>query len=72
MRNKSGLAYGFITDNAYVEDAGSGARFFLAAVISVNVNGVYNDNDYAYKEVALPFMKRLGELVLEYERGAKE
>lgn len=71
VRNKSGLAYGFVIDNAYIEDAKSGAAFFLAAVISVNMNGVYNDNDYAYKEVAFPFMKQLGALVLAYEREQK-
>lgn len=66
--NKSGLAYGFVTDNALVCDFETGVAFFLAATIHVNDDGVYNDNQYRYEDVAFPFMRALGEAVLAHER----
>ena len=64
--NKVGQAYGFTTENAYVEDPETGRSFFLAATIYTNANGVLNDDNYEYDEVALPFMADLGEATARY------
>ena len=65
--NKVGMAYGFLTDNAYIIDTISGVEFFLSAVIYVNSNGVLNDDEYEYEELGLPFLSTLGQKIYEYE-----
>ncbi len=66
--NKIGQAYGYLTDNAYVVDFENNVEFMLTAVIHVNENRIYNDNQYEYDEVGLPFFAKLGQAVLAYER----
>lgn len=61
--NKSGMAYGFLTENAYVVDLETGRSFFLAATIYANENGVLNDDDYGYETVSEPFLADLAEAV---------
>lgn len=65
--NKIGLAYGFAIDNAYIKDSKHNIEFFLTAVIQTNSNEIYNDNDYEYEDIALPFLEQLGQAVYEYE-----
>ncbi|RMH26121.1 MAG: hypothetical protein D6692_09830 [Planctomycetota bacterium] len=60
--NKIGLAYGFVTENAYVEHLPTGNAVFVAAVIHRNPNGIYNDNQYDY-DTTLAEMATLGEVV---------
>ncbi|MCC5823583.1 MAG: class A beta-lactamase-related serine hydrolase [Phycisphaerales bacterium] len=60
--NKIGLAYGFVTENAYVEHRPTGNAVFVAAVIHRNPNGIYNDNQYDYG-TTLSEMAALGEVV---------
>lgn len=64
--NKVGLAYGFTVENAYVEDQATGRGFFVAATLYTNPNGIVNDGDYAYDEVAFPFYADLGEALGRY------
>lgn len=66
--NKVGLAYGFTTENAYVVDRAGGLHrsFFLAATIYTNEDGVLNDDNYEYDEVAFPFLADLGEAVARW------
>lgn len=59
--DKTGRAYGFTVENAYVVDRASGRSFFLAAVLYTNPNQTLNDDDYAYQELADPFFAELGE-----------
>ncbi|MFK7738773.1 MAG: serine hydrolase [Planctomycetota bacterium] len=61
--DKIGRAYGFSTENAYIEDERTGRGFFLAIVLYTNPNGVLNDDRYAYEELADPFLAAVGELV---------
>lgn len=61
--NKTGQAYGFTTENAWVVDTLTGSHFFLAATIYTNQDGILNDDEYEYDEIALPFMADLGEAV---------
>ncbi len=67
--SKSGQAYGYLQDCAYVIDREAGAEFLLAATIHVNADGIYNDDKYEYEEIAIPFLASLGRAVLEHERA---
>jgi Beta-lactamase enzyme family len=66
--NKVGDAYGFLIDAAYVTDTVNQVEFMLSAVIYCNSDGIFNDDHYDYDSVGLPFMKNLGQVILEYER----
>ena len=66
--NKIGMAYGYLTDNAYVVDFDNNVEFMLTAVIHVNENQIYNDNQYEYDEIGLPFLSKLGQAVWQYEQ----
>ncbi len=66
--NKVGDAYGFLTDAAYIIDTDSQVEFMLSAVIYCNSDGIFNDDQYDYTTIGLPFMKHLGQAILEYER----
>ncbi|MFO0553070.1 MAG: serine hydrolase [Polyangiaceae bacterium] len=57
---KSGRAYGFHLENAYIEDRESGRSFFVTAVVYANPDGVLNDDDYAYEELSKPLLAALG------------
>ena len=67
--NKVGDAYGFLTDGAYVVDFEAGVEFLLSATVHANANGTFNDDTYEYDTVGFPFLRALGEVVLEHERG---
>jgi hypothetical protein len=69
--NKVGWAYGFLTDVSYIVDFEAGVEFFLAATIHVNADGVFNDDQYEYETVGLPFFGELGRVVYGYEKGRK-
>lgn len=69
--NKVGWAYGYLTDVAYVVDFENGVEFMLAATIHVNENGIYNDDNYEYTTVGLPFLAELGRVVYAYELKRK-
>ena len=65
---KTGMAYGYCSELALVEDGDAGARFLLGAVIHANADGILNDDMYDYDTVALPFLAALGRAVLAVER----
>jgi hypothetical protein len=65
--NKVGDAYGFLTDAAYIVDFENNVEFVLAATIYTNENQTFNDNEYEYDEIGLPFLKNLGEVIYEIE-----
>jgi hypothetical protein len=65
---KSGQAYGFTLDNAWVVDERTGRGFFLAAALYTNEDGVLNDDAYDYEQVALPFLADLAEAVARGRR----
>lgn len=66
--SKSGQAYGYLNDCAYVVDRDAGAEFLLAATIHVNADGIFNDDRYEYDTIGLPFLGALGRAVLDVER----
>ncbi len=71
--NKSGQAYGFLTDMAYIIDSATGVEFLLGATIYTNDNGIFNDDVYEYETIGFPFMRALGEAIfaLETERSRR-
>ena len=58
--NKSGWAYGYLTDTAYIVERKSGREFIITASIHVNANQIFNDNEYEYEEIGVPFLAELG------------
>ena len=62
-----GQAYGYLSDNAYIVDLDRGVEFLLTAVISVNENRIFNDDEYEYDEIGVPFLANLGRVVYDYE-----
>lgn len=65
--NKVGDAYGCLTDVAYVVDFDKKIEFMLSARLYCNVDGILNDDKYDYDTIGFPFMKRLGQVIYEYE-----
>lgn len=66
--NKVGLAYGFLTDNAYIVDFETGTEFLLSATLWTNENQIFNDDQYEYDEIGFPFLAELGRQLYEYEK----
>jgi hypothetical protein len=69
--NKVGDAYGFLTDAAYIVDFKNNIEFILSATIYVNENQTFNDDQYEYKEIGLPFLRNLGQAIYAIELGRK-
>ncbi|HZH43842.1 MAG TPA: serine hydrolase [Lysobacter sp.] len=65
---KSGMAYGYLSEVAWVVDREQGAEFLLGASIYANRDGVLNDDRYDYERIGLPFLRAVGAAVLEMER----
>jgi len=70
--NKVGYAYGYLTDCAYFKDRKNNIEFILSATISVNENEIYNDNNYQYKTIGIPFLAALGREIYAIEKARKE
>jgi hypothetical protein len=58
---KSGRAYGFHLENAYIEDLQTRRGFFVTVAVYANPDSIMNDDDYAYDEISRPLMRSLGE-----------
>ncbi len=69
--NKVGYAYGTLTDNAYIVDEQNDISFLLTATILVNKNQVFNDNNYEYESIGIPFLAQLGREIYTYEKYLK-
>jgi len=60
-----------LVDAAYFADFGNNIEFLLSAVIYCNSDGIFNDDNYDYDKVGLPFLKNLGRVIYEYELNRK-
>ncbi|MEW6654418.1 MAG: serine hydrolase, partial [Bacteroidota bacterium] len=67
--NKVGLAYGYLTDIAYIIDFENKVEFMLSAVIHVNKDQIYNDGIYEYDKIGMPFLANLGRVIYDYEKN---
>ena len=65
--NKVGFAYGTLTDCAYIVDTKNDVEFMLSATILVNKDGIFNDNQYEYDGIGIPFLAELGRQLYDYE-----
>ncbi len=70
--NKVGYAYGTLTDCAYIHDEKYNIEFMVTATILVNSNGIFNDNDYEYEEIGIPFLDALGDELYKLEKNRKK
>ncbi len=62
---KSGRAYGFHLDNAYIEDLETKRAVFVVATVYVNPNGILNDDDYGYDDTSKPLLAALGKALAQ-------
>ena len=69
--NKVGFAYGTLTDCAYITDSQNGVEFLLTATILVNNDQIFNDDNYEYDEIGIPFLAELGRELYAYELKRK-
>ena len=58
--NKVGDAYGTLIDCAYIVDEINRIEFIISATLLVNEDQIFNDDDYDYDEIGLPFLAELG------------
>ncbi|MDP2714069.1 serine hydrolase [Rheinheimera sp.] len=65
--NKAGWAYGHIIDGAYIVDLQQQIEFFVTAVVYANENDILNDDLYQREEVAVPFLRELGQYLYQHE-----
>jgi len=65
--NKTGWAYGCMTDVSYIADFANKVEFMLTATIYVNSDGIMNDDKYDYDTVGLPAMYQLGQHFYQHE-----
>ena len=65
--NKVGYAYGTLTETAYIYDPDNDVEFILSATLLVNENEIFNDNQYEYDSIGIPFLAELGRQIHEYE-----
>lgn len=69
--NKVAMAFGFLSETAYVVDFRNKREFLLSATIYVNKDGVLLDNKYDYGDVGMPFLKELSLLIYKHELKRK-
>lgn len=72
IHNKVGYAYGTLTDCAYIKDTKNNVDFMITATILVNADGIFNDNNYEYDEVGIPFLAQLGREIYDFELARKK
>ena len=70
--NKVGYAYGTLTETAYVVDKKNDVEFLLSATLLVNENGIFNDNNYEYNTIGIPFLAELGRKIYQLELEQKK
>lgn len=58
--NKVGDAYGTLIDCAYIVDTENKTEFIVSATLIVNKDKIFNDDNYEYDTVGLPFLAELG------------
>ena len=69
--NKVGYAYGTLTDCAYITDRLNQVEFLLSATILVNDNEIFNDDQYEYESIGIPFLAALGRELYRFESNRK-
>ena len=60
--NKVGLAYGQLSDVAYIKN--KNISIILTATIDVNTNKIYNDDKYYYDSIGFPFLADISRVII--------
>lgn len=61
--SKIGIAYGFVTETAYIVDFEKQKDFIFSVSIYVNKDEIQNDGIYEYETIARPFISKLSHLI---------
>ena len=69
--NKVAMAFGFVSETAYVADFKNKREFFLSATIYANKDEVMLDNRYDYADIGMPFLQNLSLLIYQHELKRK-
>lgn len=64
--NKVGYAYGYLIDCAYIFNETTNKDYFITAVVHVNENGIFNDDQYEYDDIGIPFLAELGRQLVNH------
>ena len=70
--NKVGYAYGTLTETAFIKDEKNDVEFLLSATLLVNENQIFNDNNYEYESLGIPFLAELGRQIYQKEINRKK
>ena len=62
IHNKVGLAYGQLSDVAYIKN--KNISIILTATIDVNTNNIYNDDTYEYDSIGFPFLAEISREII--------
>ena len=55
----------------FLQSTKNNIDFMVTATILVNSNGIFNDNNYEYDEVGIPFLAQLGRELYQMELARK-
>jgi hypothetical protein len=61
--SKIGIAYGFVTESAYVVDFEKQKDFLFSVSIYVNKDDIVNDGTYEYEKIARPFIANFSRII---------
>ena len=61
--NKIGFAYGYVSETAFIETPKS--SIIISIAMKVNENQIFNDNNYEYEEIAIPFFAEFGREIID-------
>lgn len=69
--NKVAMAYGFLSETAYVADFKNKREFFLSSTMYVNKDNVILNGRYNYADLGMPFMQKLAYTIYYHELNRK-
>lgn len=70
--NKVGYAYGYLIDTAYIVNDSTQKEYIITAIIHVNNNQIFNDDQYEYDDVGIPFLAELGRELVNHSGKNKK
>lgn len=64
--SKIGIAYGFVTETAYIVDFEKQQDFLMSVSIYVNTDEIMNDGKYEYESIARPFLAKFSRIIQKH------
>ena len=71
IHNMVGESHGTLSDVAYFVNTKTGIEFMLSAVINT-CDGKITPENYHYKDIGQPFLRKLGRIIYEYEEQRRK